>query len=85
MNVAAGIFLVLFGSVSTWWTSMNYPNANFTRAGSILMAISGIVFLAWTFTHAIAVGIGASALLLISGVIGVIGAFRKETRVLPRG
>lgn len=85
MNVAAGIFLVLFGSVSTWWTSTNYPNANFTRTGSVLMAISGVVFLAWTFTHAIAVGIAASALLLISGLIGVVGALRKETRVLSRG
>jgi hypothetical protein len=85
VNLAAGLFLFLFGAIGTWWSLTRFPHAHFTRASSVFMSISGIVFVIWIFTQTIGVGLAAFALLLFSGVSGAIGAIRKETRALPPG
>lgn len=83
MSVAAGVFLFLFGGLGTWLLFVRYPNAHYTRASYIFMALGGLVFVAWAISHVMGLGIAGVALLLIGGISGVIGWFRKEMRVFP--
>ncbi len=62
---------------------MRFPQAHYTRASSIFMSLSGVLFIIWTFTQLLGVGLAAFVLLLTSCVCGIVGAVRKETRVLP--
>jgi hypothetical protein len=83
VTLAAAIFLFVFGSLGTWVITLRYPQAHYTRAGYIFMAIGGLAFIVWAFSHSLGVAIGAMVLLFAGGTLGVIGAFRKEVRLLP--
>lgn len=83
MTIAAGVFLFLFGGLGTWLLFARYPNAHFTRASYVFMALGGIVFVTWALTHMIGIGVAGVALLLIGGICGVVGWFRKEMRLFP--
>jgi hypothetical protein len=84
VSIAAGIFLFLFGGLGTWLLFTRYPEAHYTRAAYVFMSIGGLVFVAWALSHAIGAGIAGVALLLIGGICGTIGWFRKEMRAFPR-
>lgn len=45
------------------------------------MALSGMLFLAWTAVHVIGIGVAAAALLALGATIGIIGALRRELRL----
>lgn len=83
MILAAACFLFLFASFGAWVVFVRYPKAHFTRAGYVFMGIGGLAFIAWSFQHLIGVGIAAMILLFAGGLLGAIGAFRKEVRMLP--
>lgn len=83
MNVAAGIFLFLFGGLGAWLIFARAPRAHFTRAAYVFMSAGGIVFVVWSFTRLLGVGLAGVALLLLAGICGAVGAFRKEMRCLP--
>ncbi|HET9029448.1 MAG TPA: hypothetical protein VFN49_04670 [Candidatus Aquilonibacter sp.] len=83
MSVVAGIFLFIFGGLGTWLLFARYPNARYTRASYVFMALGGLVFVAWAISHVLTVGVAGCVLLLIGGICGAIGWFRKEMRLLP--
>lgn len=85
MTLAAAIFLFIFGSLGAWFVFMRYPRAHFTRAAYVFMGIGGLAFIAWWFSHLLGAAIAAMLLLLAGGTLGVIGALRKEVRLLPPG
>ncbi len=81
MTVVAGIFLFLFGALGAWLLGKRFPSARFTRNGYAAMALGGLLFAAWALSHVLGVGVVAAVLLLIGGVLGAIGAFRRELRL----
>ncbi|MEO9170541.1 MAG: hypothetical protein ABI282_06920 [Candidatus Baltobacteraceae bacterium] len=83
MTLVAAAFLFLFGTAGALIVFLRYPRAHFTRASYIFMGLGGLVFIAWSLSHSIGVGVAAMILLLAGGTLGVIGAFRKEVRMLP--
>lgn len=83
MNIAAGLFLFIFGGLGVWLLTVRFPNARFMRIAYALMSLGGIVFVAWALTHSIVLGIAGIVLLVAGGVTGAIGALRKEMRVFP--
>ncbi len=83
MNIAAGIFLVLFGGFGTWLLRSRFPAARFLPASYALMMLGGVVFMLWTLVHAVAFAIAGAVVLVLAGVLGLIGAARKEVRVAP--
>lgn len=83
MSIAAGLFLFIFGGLGTWLLVTRYPEAHYTRAAYVFMGIGGLVFVAWSLSHLIGIGVAGVALLVIGGVCGVIGWVRKEMRVFP--
>ena len=80
LTVPAGLVLLVFGAVGTWFLSRYFPNARFLRAGYALMAGGGLLFGAWGFSKTLAVGVAAAACVAIGAVAGTIGALRKELR-----
>ena len=85
MSVFAGLFLFVFGGLGAWLLNVRFPNARFLRTGYALMSLGGLIFFAWAMWHSLVVGICGIIVLLIGGVSGVIGAVRKEVRILPPG
>lgn len=83
MSIVAGVFLFLFGGLGTWLLFARYPQAHYTRASYVFMALGGVVFVVWALSHLIAFGLAGVALLLMGGICGVVGWFRKEMRLLP--
>lgn len=80
LTLPAGLFLLVFGGVGTWFLSRYFPNARFLRAGYALMAGGGLLFGAWGLSKALAVGVAAAACVAIGAVFGTIGALRRELR-----
>jgi hypothetical protein len=80
VTVAAGLFLATFGALGAWFLTKRFPNARFLRAGYGLMSAGGALFVVWTLSKALAVGVAAAAILAVGAVAGVVGALRKELR-----
>ncbi len=80
-TIAAGIFLMVFGAAGAWFLTTRFPSAKFLRAGYTLMALSGALFLIWSASRIMVVGVAAAALLAIGATIGIVGALRRELRV----
>ena len=83
MTLFAAIFLFVFGSLGAWLLYVKFPEARFTRAAYIFMAIGGLAFMLWSFTHMLGAGIAAIVLLVAGGTLGIVGAIRKEVRMVP--
>jgi hypothetical protein len=84
VTVAIGIFLFIFGSFGTWLLATRFPRAYFLRTGYVFMALGGACGALWGARQSIDFGIVAVAMLFIGGLLGVIGALRREVRVTPR-
>lgn len=80
-TIAAGIFLMVFGAAGAWFLTTRFPSAKFLRAGYALMALSGALFLVWSVTKIMPMGLTAAALLAVGATIGIIGALRRELRL----
>lgn len=72
---------MLFGAAGAWLLTTRFPSAKFLRVGYALMAISGALFLIWSASRIVAVGVAAAALLAVGATIGIIGALRRELRL----
>ena len=72
---------MLFGAAGAWLLTTRFPSAKFLRVGYALMALSGALFLVWSASRIMAVGVAAAALLAIGAMIGIIGALRRELRL----
>ncbi len=83
MTLVAALFLFVFGSLGAWLLYVRFPNAHFTRAAYIFMALGGLAFMAWIFSHLLGAGIAAIVLLVAGGTLGIVGAVRKEVRMVP--
>ncbi len=81
MTVLAGIFLLLFGGGGSWLLATRFASATYTRIGYAAMAISGIFAVVWAFSGSLPFGVSAVVILVIGGLFGIIGAFRKELRI----
>ncbi|MHB8145717.1 MAG: hypothetical protein ACYDGM_00445 [Vulcanimicrobiaceae bacterium] len=53
------------------------------RVGYALMTLGGFLFVVWSFEHLMAIGLVALFVLLFGGIFGIVGAVRKELRILP--
>jgi hypothetical protein len=82
MTMLAGIFLTVFGAAGTWFLFKRFPHAYCLRSGYALMAVGGFAFVAWTLSKVLVLGIAATALLAVGAIVGIVGALRKELRVL---
>jgi len=80
VTVAAGIVLAVFGSVGAWFLARQFPQARFLRACYVLLAIGGVLFVAWSLSKLLPVGVAGATLVAAGGVLGVAGALRKELR-----
>ncbi len=80
VTVAAGIVLAVFGSLGVWFLARQFPQARFLRASYALLAIGGVLFVAWSLSKLLPLGIAAALLVAGGGVVGVAGALRKELR-----
>ena len=85
MSIGAGLFLFVFGALGTWLLRAKFPHARVMPIAYVLMSIGGLVFVVWTLTHALAFGVAGAVLLVAAGILGMIGAMRKEIRVAPPG
>lgn len=83
MTLFAGIFLVLFGALTSWLLAARYASARWMRIGYALMTLGGLTFVAWSVTLANALGIAGLFVLLLGGIFGVVGALRRELRITP--
>lgn len=83
MTLIAGVFLVLFGAVLSWFLAVRFANANLMRIGYGVITLGGVLFVVWSVTTMLAFGIAALFVLLIGGLFGVIGALRRELRITP--
>ncbi len=83
MTLVAAIFLFIFGSLGAWLLYVKFPKAHYTRAAYIFMAVGGLAFMLWILSHLLGAGIAAIVLLVAGGTLGIIGAVRKEVRVVP--
>ena len=77
----AGVFVAAFGALGATFLTRRYPHARFMRAGYALMSAGGALFVAWSLSKVLAVGVAAAAVLAVGAVIGTIGALRKELRL----
>ncbi len=80
MTVAAGIVLAVFGGLGAWFLARHFPQARFLRASYVLLAIGGVLFVAWSLSKFLVLGAGAALLVALGGLLGVAGALRKELR-----
>lgn len=80
MAAAAGIVLAVFGSLGVWFLTRQFPHARFLRAGYVLLAIGGLLFVAWSLSKLLPLGVVAALLVAAGGVCGAAGALRKELR-----
>ena len=83
MSIAAGAFLFLFGAFGVWLILTRYPKAHFMRTGYVFMSLGGLISVMWGLTHTLVLGVAGMVLLLVGGASGVLGALRKELRMLP--
>jgi hypothetical protein len=81
VTVFAGLFLCVFGALGVWLFATRFPSARFMRNGYAAMSLGGLLFSAWAATRVLGVGIAAAVFLLAGGVLGAIGAFRRELRL----
>lgn len=72
---------MVFGAAGAWFLTTRFPSAKFLRAGYALMALSGALFLVWSVTKIMPMGLTAAALLAVGATIGIIGALRRELRL----
>ena len=82
-GITAGLFLFVFGALGTWLLRAKFPHARFMPIGYVLMSLGGLVFVGWTLTHAMSLGVVGVILLVAAGILGIVGALRKEVRVVP--
>lgn len=80
MATAAGVVLAIFGALGAWFLTRYFPHARFLRVSYTLMAIGGVLFVAWSLSKVLALGVGAAVLVAAGGISGVAGALRKELR-----
>ena len=80
MTIVAGAFLVLFGGAASWLLATRFPTAAFTRVGYGMMTTSGVLALVWALGHVLSFGVAAVVILALGGLIGIVGALRKELR-----
>jgi hypothetical protein len=80
MTVVAGLFLAAFGALGVWFLTQRFPSARFLRTGYALMSAGGVMFVAWTLSKVLAVGVTAAAILAAGALAGTVGALRKELR-----
>jgi hypothetical protein len=80
VNLAAGLFLLLFGGLGVWMLRVRFPRARFMQSGYLIMALGGLALSIWAVVPLIACAIVGFALLLSGCVCGIIGALRKELR-----
>lgn len=80
LTVPAGLVLLVFGAVGTWFLGRYFPNARFLRAGYALTAGGGLLFGAWGISKTLALGVAAAACVAVGAIAGTIGALRKELR-----
>ena len=80
MTFLAGAFIAAFGAGGAWLLTAKFPAARFLRLGYALMAVGGVAFAVWGATHLLYAGIAAMALLAVGGILGIVGAMRKELR-----
>ena len=83
MTLFAALFLLVFGALGAWLLSARFPTARYTRLAYVFMAFGGLAFLIWALSHQIGAGIAAIVLLLLGGSFGIVGAVRKEVRMVP--
>lgn len=72
---------MLFGAAGAWLLTTRFPSARFLRVGYALMALSGALFLVWSASRIVPVGVAATVLLAIGAMIGIVGALRRELRL----
>jgi hypothetical protein len=80
MTYVAGSFLILFGGAASWLLATRFPTAILTRIGYAMMTIGGVLAIAWASAGLLWIGAAAIVILTLGGLIGVIGAMRKELR-----
>jgi hypothetical protein len=80
MTVVAGAFLILFGGAASWLLATRFPKATFTRIGYAMMTVGGVLALVWAIAGTLAFGVAAVVILAFGGLIGIVGALRKELR-----
>jgi len=80
MTYVAGAFLILFGGAASWLLATRFPKALFTRIGYGMMTVGGVLAIVWAFVGVLSFGVAAVVILMFGGLIGVIGALRKELR-----
>ena len=80
MTIFAGLFLLVFGALGTWFLAARFPSARFMRVAYAAMAVGGALFAMWGLVKFISVGIAAVAVLAAGGAIGAFGALRRELR-----
>lgn len=83
VTLLAGVFITLFGALGAWFLATRFPSARFMRAGYVLMAAGGALFVIWSATKGMAMGIAATIVLAAGGAVGALGALRSELR-MPR-
>ena len=81
MTVFAGLFLFVFGGLGAWLLTKRFPHARFTRNAYASMSVGGLLFVAWALSRVLGVGVVAALFLVGGGVLGAIGAFRRELRL----
>ena len=80
MTVAAGLFLAAFGALGAWFLGKRFPAASFLRIGYVLMSGGGVLFVVWSLTKTLSIGIAAAGVLAVGAMTGMVGALRKELR-----
>ena len=80
MTYVAGAFLILFGGAASWLLATRFPKATFTRVGCGMMTVGGVLAMVWASAGVLSFGVAAVVILAFGGLIGVIGALRKELR-----
>jgi len=80
MTYVAGAFLILFGGAASWLLATRFPTATFTRIGYGMMTVGGVLAIVWAAVGVLSFGVAAIVILTFGGLLGVIGALRKELR-----
>jgi hypothetical protein len=83
VSTFAGLFLCAFGALGAWFLAKRFPAARFLRGGYLLMSLGGALFVVWTLTHRLPIGIAAASVMALGAIVGTIGALRKELRFSP--
>lgn len=83
MTIFAGLFIFVFGALGVWLLARRFPGARFLRSGYGCMSGGGLLFVVWTLSKALPVGVIAGGLLALGATLGIVGTLRKELRLMP--